>query len=83
MNVQIEKAKELGFCFGVRRAIKLIENAAQNQHGITTLGPIVHNRLVVARLAAMGVQSITTCKNSKRYPGLASHGVSPRGAGAD
>ncbi len=78
MATMIEKARELGFCFGVRRAIKLIENAARKQQGITTLGPIVHNRLVVARLAAMGVKSIN---NLDEFNGgtiaIASHGVSP------
>jgi len=78
MDIQIEKASELGFCFGVRRAIKLIENAAQKRYDITTLGPIVHNRLVVARLAAMGVKSIGTLDEFKGGTlAIASHGVTP------
>jgi 4-hydroxy-3-methylbut-2-en-1-yl diphosphate reductase len=78
MAVMIEKAKELGFCFGVRRAIKLIEGAARKQQGITTLGPIVHNRLVVARLAAMGVKSINNLDEFKGgILAIPSHGVSP------
>ena len=78
MDVVIEKAQELGFCFGVRRAIKLIENAARRQQGITTLGPIVHNRLVVARLAAMGVKSIHNLDDFKGGTlAIPSHGASP------
>jgi len=64
----IEKARELGFCFGVRRAIKIIEKAAREHRGISTLGPIVHNRLVVARLNDMGINVVND----------PSHGASPQ-----
>jgi len=57
-KVEIEKAHELGFCFGVRRAITIIEDVAREHGGIVTLGPIVHNQLVVARLAELGVKVV-------------------------
>ena len=77
-KVQVKKARELGFCFGVRRAIKIIETAAKERQGIVTLGPIVHNRLVVAKLAEMGVNVVSDLDQIQDgIVAIASHGVSP------
>ena len=54
----IKKARELGFCFGVRRALRIIEGAADGKVRISTLGPIVHNKTVVARLKGLGVDVV-------------------------
>lgn len=77
-RVELEKARALGFCFGVRRAIRIIESAAREHRGIATLGPIVHNRLVVSKLAGMGV-SVANDLDQVRggIVAIASHGVSP------
>jgi 4-hydroxy-3-methylbut-2-enyl diphosphate reductase len=78
-KVKVEKARALGFCFGVRRAIKIIEKAAKEQHGIATLGPIVHNRLVVARLAEMGIKVVNDLDHVKdKTVAIASHGIPPQ-----
>jgi 4-hydroxy-3-methylbut-2-en-1-yl diphosphate reductase len=77
-NVEIQKAKKLGFCFGVRRAIKLIKNASGKHRGIATLGPIVHNRLVVDTLAELGVNSVRSLSDVRdKCIGISSHGVPP------
>jgi 4-hydroxy-3-methylbut-2-enyl diphosphate reductase len=65
MVAEIEKARELGFCYGVRRAIKIIQAAAKEHEGISTLGPIVHNRLVVEKLADMGISSVNNLSQVK------------------
>lgn len=44
--MQVKLAKSYGFCFGVRRAIKLAEN---KPNGIT-LGPLIHNAKEINRL---------------------------------
>lgn len=44
--MKITLAKRHGFCFGVKRAIKLAES---NENGITT-GPLIHNQLETERL---------------------------------
>ena len=44
-----------GFCFGVRRAVELVEKTAGEGRTVVTLGPIVHNRHVVDRFNALGV----------------------------
>jgi 4-hydroxy-3-methylbut-2-enyl diphosphate reductase len=78
-KTQIEKARELGFCFGVRRAIKIIQEAAREHQGISTLGPIVHNRLVVNRLADMGISVVNDLSQLQdRAVAISSHGVSPQ-----
>lgn len=44
--MQVKLAKNYGFCFGVRRAIKLAES---KPNGIT-LGPLIHNAKEINRL---------------------------------
>lgn len=51
-------AKTAGFCFGVDRAVAMVEEAAKAGKRAVTLGPIIHNRHVVDRFAAMGVQTV-------------------------
>ena len=40
MSVRV--AKSAGFCFGVSRAVELVEQAAQSGKKVATLGPIIH-----------------------------------------
>lgn len=56
MTVEIEKAGEIGFCFGVRRAIDILEKVARERGSVETLGALVHNRQVLQRLAGIGVR---------------------------
>ena len=53
MSVKI--AKSAGFCFGVSRAVDLVEKAAAEGKNVVTLGPIIHNRHVVDRFKNLGV----------------------------
>jgi len=54
--VEILLAKAYGFCFGVKRAVKTVEEAAATAgEPVYTLGPIVHNNEVVAQMQALGV----------------------------
>jgi 4-hydroxy-3-methylbut-2-enyl diphosphate reductase len=76
--MKIEKARELGFCFGVRRAIRIIEAKAGKGQRIATLGPIVHNKTVVARLKDMGVGVVDNVDDLREgVTAISSHGVSP------
>ena len=58
MNVTV--AKHAGFCFGVNRAVQMVEEQARTGNPVYTLGPIIHNRHAVARFEAMGVHVIET-----------------------
>ena len=51
-------AKTAGFCFGVNRAVELVEQAVREGKRAVTLGPIIHNRHVVDRFASLGVRQI-------------------------
>ncbi|OGN91910.1 MAG: 4-hydroxy-3-methylbut-2-enyl diphosphate reductase [Chloroflexi bacterium RBG_13_50_10] len=78
-KVDVKKAREFGLCFGVRRAIKIIDTAAREYQEITTLGPIVHNRLVVAKLADAGVKVVNELDQvHDSVIAVTSHGVSPQ-----
>jgi 4-hydroxy-3-methylbut-2-enyl diphosphate reductase len=57
-NARVRKAGKLGLCFGVKRAIKLLTEAASQYGEIETLGPLAHNRLLVEALANLGVKPI-------------------------
>ena len=76
MSVRV--AKSAGFCFGVSRAVELVEQAAQAGKKVATLGPIIHNRHVVDKFEKMGVRVIDTPEEA--LPGetviIRSHGVS-------
>lgn len=52
-------AKTAGFCFGVKRAVKLAEMTADSGIPCATLGPIIHNRHVVSELENKGVFEIS------------------------
>ncbi len=76
MSVRV--AKSAGFCFGVSRAVELVEQAALAGKKVATLGPIIHNRHVVDKFEKMGVRVIDTPEEA--LPGetviIRSHGVS-------
>ncbi|MCK5534161.1 4-hydroxy-3-methylbut-2-enyl diphosphate reductase [bacterium] len=74
--MEIIIAKNAGFCFGVRRAINLVEKAMAGKKSLYTLGPIIHNPQVVSKLEKQGVSII--CDLSKLEKGrvvVRSHGA--------
>ena len=75
---KIEKASKTGFCFGVKRAINLLEKVAEEQGGIETLGAVVHNQQVLQRLADIGVKIVDDIGEIEGETVVtSSHGVSP------
>jgi len=76
--MQVIKARELGFCMGVRRAVDMMEAAAGDLGPITSLGSTVHNPQVVERLRARGVDVIATLDAVDARPvAITAHGVGP------
>ena len=75
MSIQV--AKSAGFCFGVNRAVELVENAARGEEKVCTLGPIIHNRHAVAHFEDMGVRVIEKPEDAKagQTVVIRSHGV--------
>ena len=58
MNILL--AKTAGFCFGVDRAVAMVEKAVADGKHAVTLGPIIHNRHVVDRFSALGVKEVSS-----------------------
>lgn len=48
-----------GFCFGVVRAIEVAEESLRRVGEVYSLGDIVHNRIEVQRLEAMGLHTVS------------------------
>ena len=76
---QIRVAREAGACYGVERALQMVEAAAaEGGEAVHTLGPLIHNPRVVADLAARGV---TVVSSPEEAAGdallLRTHGVTP------
>ncbi|GAK60725.1 4-hydroxy-3-methylbut-2-enyl diphosphate reductase [Candidatus Vecturithrix granuli] len=59
--MEIHVAKSAGFCFGVKRAVRLALETAKNQTGpIYMLGDIVHNEHVVRELDQAGIRVVNS-----------------------
>jgi 4-hydroxy-3-methylbut-2-enyl diphosphate reductase len=56
--VKITVAKSAGFCFGVKRAIRMALQAAASGSPVEVLGDIVHNEVVVQQMQAAGIKKI-------------------------
>jgi 4-hydroxy-3-methylbut-2-enyl diphosphate reductase len=76
--MQILLAKDMGFCWGVRRAIDIMEKAADEYGEIISVGPIVHNPLVVQDLEERGVRLGVKPEDASRPVAITAHGVGPQ-----
>ncbi len=75
--MQIILAKTAGFCFGVDRAVEMVNESVRRGNKTATLGPIIHNRHVVERFLKQGVRELDSPE--KAEPGetviIRAHGV--------
>ncbi len=78
--MQVIKARELGFCMGVRRAVDMMEAAAGEMGPIDSLGSTVHNPQVVGKLRERGVDVIATLEavDARKPVAITAHGVGPQ-----
>ncbi len=75
--LEVFLANYLGFCYGVKRAIKIARENAVGK--CCTLGPIIHNPQMVERLKAEGVDSADDLSAvSEGTVIIRSHGVGPK-----
>ena len=76
--MKIEKTGEIGFCFGVKRAIDILEKVCRERDGVETLGAVVHNQQVLQRLAGIGVKVAKDIDDIEgEAVAISSHGVTP------
>jgi 4-hydroxy-3-methylbut-2-en-1-yl diphosphate reductase len=80
-GMKIVRARTLGFCSGVRRALKLALEAAAEGPPVYMLGELVHNGRVSRRLKALGAKILDEASIESIEPGahviIRSHGVAP------
>jgi len=76
--MEIEVAREIGLCFGIRRAIKLLTEAASKHGKVEILGPVAHNQRLVQQLHKAGVNMIASLEETTgKVVAIPTHGVGP------
>ncbi|MFR1384861.1 MAG: 4-hydroxy-3-methylbut-2-enyl diphosphate reductase, partial [Clostridioides difficile] len=76
MNIKI--AKNAGFCFGVKRAMKMAwDEVEKNDSGIYALGPLIHNKQAVAKYEEKGLKTVNEIDTIPNHENMIirSHGV--------
>ena len=70
-------AKTAGFCFGVKKALEIVESLLEQKEKVCTLGNIINNPVVVKNLKERGVLAIDSVFEAKKEKVLVirSHGV--------
>jgi (E)-4-hydroxy-3-methyl-but-2-enyl pyrophosphate reductase len=92
-QMKVIRAKSAGFCWGVERAIDIArEFAVQGRRQVYTDGPLIHNRQMMEKLLADGINEvgdyqskseidITEDKKSNAVMVVRAHGISPERRG--
>ncbi len=77
--MQVLLANEYGFCFGVERAVEMVEEAVNAGDTVRALGPLIHNEQEMQRLAHEGVTTISDPIQIGRLETavIRAHGVTP------
>ena len=71
-------AKKCGFCHGVRNAISVAEKILAEEDDVYSLGPVIHNKDVVDRLAKSGLRTVDKVEEIQSGTVLIrSHGAAP------
>lgn len=75
--MQIIRASEMGFCFGVRRAVEMMEASVRERGPMVSLGSVVHNPQIVEKLRGDGLEVISDPRDVGERPiAITAHGVS-------
>ena len=78
--MEVSIVEEGGFCFGVRRAIRLANEATCERSKVYSLGPLIHNRQVIEELAEAG---LTVADDISQVPDGAVVMIRAHGAGPE
>jgi 4-hydroxy-3-methylbut-2-enyl diphosphate reductase len=81
MRGKIVLAEEMGYCWGVRRALDIIQEAGDPADPVATIGDVIHNPQVVERLRARGVDTAPTIEEAAKVGykrvAITAHGAGP------
>lgn len=78
--MEVLLAEEFGFCFGVERAVEMVEDAVgEGARPIRSLGPLIHNAQEMERLGSLGVSTIDAAEevSTDTIAVIRAHGVTP------
>ncbi len=77
--MKIVLAEKTGFCFGVKRAVAMAEEALGKKEPICSLGSIIHNKQVVRDLSRKGLKVVKNIDDiTEGTVVVSSHGISPK-----
>jgi (E)-4-hydroxy-3-methyl-but-2-enyl pyrophosphate reductase len=78
--MEVLLAEEFGFCFGVERAVDMVEEAVTDGGTIRSLGALIHNAQEMERLETKGVTTINSPAeaDSETVAVIRAHGVTPQ-----
>jgi 4-hydroxy-3-methylbut-2-enyl diphosphate reductase len=78
--MEVLLANEYGFCFGVERAVEMVEDALGVGAPVRTLGPLIHNTQEMQRLECEGVTTIQDPAQvgADEIAVIRAHGVTPQ-----
>ncbi len=71
-------ADHAGFCFGVRRAVSIVEQSIGKYQSLSTLGPIIHNPQVVEDFKQKGVLPLEADQVNTEAVIIRSHGCAKK-----
>jgi 4-hydroxy-3-methylbut-2-en-1-yl diphosphate reductase len=73
MKFEIKKAKYLGFCSGVRNAVKIAQDFTDSAH---TFGPLIHNEEMIKNLEKKNIDVVEDIKQiTKKNVIIRAHGI--------
>jgi 4-hydroxy-3-methylbut-2-enyl diphosphate reductase len=76
--MKVMVAEKCGFCPGVRNAISIAEKILAQEDDVYSLGPIIHNKDMVERLAKSGLKTVNKVEEIQSGTVLIrSHGAAP------
>jgi 4-hydroxy-3-methylbut-2-enyl diphosphate reductase len=81
MAKQIILAEEMGYCWGVRRALDIITKAGNVEQPVATIGDVIHNPQIVERLRAQGIDTAESVSQAAEHGyqrvAITAHGAGP------
>ena len=75
--MEIIRARHSGFCYGVKRAVKMVEEKAKEGE-IFTWGPLIHNPPMIEKLKEKGIIPLNNKENAQgKRMVIPAHGIPP------
>lgn len=70
-------AKNAGFCFGVKRAVNMVEELLKKKKEVYIVGELIHNHQVIEKLEEKGLRTVKSVKEipAKKIMVIRSHGA--------